>query len=282
MQVLQLASRRAFYVPGMTVKGQDQEASSWRPVKNLNSLVPIKRSYGWPVKDLNRRSQKEEDKMPSFNNTAATTLTDQTQNEPAEDEVLQGGTNTQGQVENGQDGQNGAPGAAPEAQHYTLDEILKSDPAIKAEYDRKMQAAIAKHDARSSVRNSGNGIQQNAGNAEAEEQETEEIDIDELIDARVNERITEERFGTYLDNLLDQAGIVDKQGYLSHIDIEDLYEHYDPETNSIPGYEELEAEMREEYPFYFGSEAGGMEHGTFGSNAPTTLRGALGEKYGVK
>ena len=146
-----------------------------------------------------------------------------------------------------------------------------------------MQAAIAKHDARL-ARGNSNGVQQEVGSGADEYQQQdneEEIDLNELVDARVEERMTEERFAGCLDNLLDQAGIVDKQGYLSHIDIDDLYEHYDPETNSIPGYEDLEAEMRDEFPFYFGTESGGMEHGTFGSNAPATLRGALSEKYGA-
>lgn len=193
------------------------------------------------------------------------------------------GTNDQGSPEVSQNGQDGGNTEEAGEQHYTLDEILKADPAIKAEYDRKMQAAIAKHDARL-ARGNSNGVQQEVGSGADEYQQQdneEEIDLNELVDARVEERMTEERFAGCLDNLLDQAGIVDKQGYLSHIDIDDLYEHYDPETNSIPGYEDLEAEMRDEFPFYFGTESGGMEHGTFGSNAPATLRGALSEKYGA-
>ncbi|WP_102342131.1 hypothetical protein [Galactobacillus timonensis] len=73
------------------------------------------------------------------------------------------GTNDQGNPEVSKNGQDGG-GNNEEAgeQHYTLDEILKADPAIKAEYDRKMQAAIAKHDARL-ARGNSNGVQQEVG-----------------------------------------------------------------------------------------------------------------------
>jgi len=37
--------------------------------------------------------------------------------------------------------------------------------------------------------------------------------------------------------------------------------------------------MRDEYPFYFGTKAGGMEHGTFGANKPASLKDALVQKY---
>lgn len=225
--------------------------------------------------------------MSKLSNTEAPTITEQTANETNAGENTAEGSNAQDSDETAKDGQNGDSEKAPADRHYTLDEILKSDPAIKADYDRKMQAAIAKHDARLTPKVAGNGAQQTVGNAvnntaeqKKEEGKAEEkLNIDELIDQRVEERITEERFGNRLNALLDQAGIVDKQGYLSHIDIDNLYEHYDPKKDSIPGYEDIETEMRNEYPFYFGTKAGGMEHGTFGANKPASLKDALVQKY---
>ena len=225
--------------------------------------------------------------MPKLSNTEAPTITEQTANETNAGESTAEGSNAQDSDETAKAGQNGDPEKVPADRHYTLDEILKSDPAIKADYDRKMQAAIAKHDARSTQKVAGNGAQQTVENAvnntveqkKEEGAEEEKLNIDELIDQRVEERITEERFGNRLNALLDQAGIVDKQGYLSHIDIDNLYEHYDPKTDNIPGYEDIEAEMRDEYPFYFGTKAGGMEHGTFGANKPASLKDALVQKY---
>lgn len=171
-------------------------------------------------------------------------------------------------------------------QELTLEDILKADPAIKAEFDRKMQAAIAKHDARLQAAGAGNqrnSAEQDDAGYEDDQSEEEQVDLDEIIDQRVEARINEERFAGCVQNLLERAGITDTQGYLSHIDLDDLYEHYDPATDTIPGYEDLEAEMREEYPFYFGTEAGGMDHGTFGGNdGPLNLRDALMEKYGAK
>lgn len=196
------------------------------------------------------------------------------------------GTNDQGSPEVSQNGQDGGNTEEAGEQHYTLDEILKADPAIKAEYDRKMQAAIAKHDARMLAAGAGNqrsSAGQDDTGYEDDQSEEEQVDLDEIIDQRVEARINEERFAGCVQSLLERAGITDMQGYLSHIDLDDLYEHYDPATDTIPGYEDLEAEMREEYPFYFGTEAGGMDHGTFGGNdGPLNLRDALMEKYGAK
>lgn len=91
-------------------------------------------------------------------------------------------------------------------QHYTLDEILKADPAIKAEYDRKMQAAIAKHDARL-ARGNSNGVQQEVGwKQEGNKVMISDSDFQKMLDSVKNKK--------YVNNLLASHGIMSIHGYI--------------------------------------------------------------------
>ncbi len=76
--------------------------------------------------------------MPKLSNTEAPTITEQTANETNVDENAAEGSIAQDSDETAKAGQNGDPEKAPADRHHTLDEILKSDPAIKADYDRKI------------------------------------------------------------------------------------------------------------------------------------------------
>ena len=116
------------------------------------------------------------------------------------------GTNDQGSPAVSQNGQDGGNTEEAEEQHYTLDEILKSDPAIKAEYDRKMQAAIAKHDARLARRNS-NGVQQEVGwKQEGNKVMISDSDFQKMLDSVKNKK--------YVNNLLASHGIMSTHGYI--------------------------------------------------------------------
>ena len=86
--------------------------------------------------------------MPKLSNTEAPTITEKAANKPAEGTIVLEEENHHGEQESAQSGQNGAPEEGGVAKRQTLDELLRSDPTIKAEYDRKMHAAISKHDAK--------------------------------------------------------------------------------------------------------------------------------------
>ena len=128
-------------------------------MKNLNSPVLIEELRMASAKPV----QTEPEKGGNMDNDDNVTNTEETTaNQTTVATETGNGTNDQGSPEVSQNGQDGGNTEEAGEQHYTLDEILKADPAIKAESDRKMQAAIAKHDARL-ARGNSKGVQQEAG-----------------------------------------------------------------------------------------------------------------------
>ena len=161
----------------------------------------------------------------------------------------------------------------------SFSELMK-DKEFKAEYDRAVQKGID-----SDAKKHGGSLSETKVNTSQEELDDTKKPLIENFQQQIDERVQEEvniiRFENCLGRILNKSGIEDTQGYLAHIDIDDLIKHYNPETDRIDGYEELEAEMREEFPHYFKTQATGGAHGTFekNSNATLSLKSALNEAY---
>ncbi len=182
------------------------------------------------------------------------------------------------------------PEADPEAKK-ALDEVLKKDKALQAEYDRRVAKALNTYKLNhggeekagaGETEKSGQTLKSDDIKLERNGNGNQSTDINALVAAEVEKATTQIRFEACLQRTLEKAGVKDTIGYLVHIDVDDLKVRYDAKKDTIEGYETVEEEMRKSYPHYFenGTATGGT-HGTFekNNNATLSLKSALNEAY---